>query len=77
MNFFGNKGRSSDIVSQTETKNVYTCTFYGVVFVIHFDYIYLDLPFIKKKKTTFENCHLKPRTIRVLAHRQVARSKCG
>lgn len=76
MNFFGNKGRSSDIVSQTETKNVYTCTFYGVVFVIHFDYIYLDLPFIKKK-TTFENCHLKPRTIRVLAHRQVARSKCG
>lgn len=48
MNFFGNKGRSSDIVSQTETKNVYTCTFYGVVFVIHFDYIYLDLPFIKK-----------------------------
>lgn len=74
MNFFGNKGRSSDIVSQTETKNVYTCTFYGVVFVIHFDYIYLDLPFIKK---TFENCHLKPRTMRVLAHRQVARSKCG
>lgn len=49
MNFFGNKGRSSDIVSQTETKNVYTCTFYGVVFVIHFDYIYLDLPFIKIK----------------------------
>lgn len=59
MNFFGNKGRSSDIVSQTETKNVYTCTFYGVVFVIHFDYIYLDLPFIKKKNKNIRELSFK------------------